>query len=148
ITENSQTPHHPNLDYYQSITSTHTTKIAKYTNDTFMLGGEIVAFVEGKDYLHFTVDGKLVQMTFSIDNGVPTAKQELIMHASEISNYGHRIVALDDEMGGYGFPRGYTKYYLLTVKDESVKAQYIAFGDNGGMIGAAGTISEPIDLTA
>ena len=51
----------------------------------------------------------------------------------------------NNKYGGFG--NGPTKYFLLTVKDGEVGAQYIAYGDHGGMIGVAGTISEPIDFS-
>lgn len=55
-------------------------------------------------------------------------------------------VALQDEEGGCGFPRGFTHYYLIIVKDGIAQAQYVVYGDNGGMLGVMGTISEQIDL--
>ena len=120
---------------------------AKYTNDAFMIGGEIVAFVNGRDYLHYTVDGEIVHLNFSIKDGVPSYEAKHIINATEYQNKGHRVVVSQDELGGYGFPRGYTKYFLLTAKDGVVSTQYIAYGNHGGMQGVAGTISEPIDFT-
>ena len=120
---------------------------AKYTNDAFMIGGEIVAFVNGRDYFHYTVDGEIVHLNFSIKDGVPSYEAKHIINATDYQNKGHRVVVSQDELGGYGFPRGYTKYFLLTAKDGVVSTQYIAYGDHGGMLGVAGTISEPIDFT-
>ena len=119
----------------------------KYTNDALMIGGEIIAFVNTKEYLHYSVDGVLVQLKFHLKDGIPSYEAKHIINMTEYHNYGHRLIALQDEEGGYGFPRGFTKYYLITVKDGEAFAQYVAYGDNGGMIGVAGTISEPIDLT-
>ena len=119
----------------------------KYTNDALMISGQIVAFVDTTEFLHYSVDGRLVQLYFSIKDGVPTCEAKHIINMTEYHNYGHRFLALQDEKGGYGFPRGFTKYYLITVIDGVAQAQYVAYGDNGGMIGVAGTVSEPIDLT-
>ena len=119
----------------------------KYTNDALMISGQIIAFVDTKEFLHYSVDGRLVQLHFSVKDGVPTYEAKHIINMTEYHNYGHRFIALEDEKGGYGFPRGYTKYYLITVIDGVAQAQYVAYGDNGGMLGAAGAVSEPIDLT-
>ena len=120
---------------------------AKYTNDAFMIGGEIIAFVNGTDFEHYTVDGEIVHLNFGLKDGVPSCTPKHIINSTEYWSKGHRVVALQDENGGYGFNRGYTKYFLLTVKDGEVGAQYIAYGDNGGVLGLAGTISEPIDFS-
>ena len=120
---------------------------ARYTNDMLMIGGQIIAFIDTEEFLHYSVDGRLVQLYFSLKDGVPSYEAKHIINMTEYHNYGHRFIALQDEKGGYGFPRGYTKYYLITVVNDVAQAQYIAYGDNGGMIGVAGTISEPIDLT-
>ena len=117
----------------------------KYTNDAFMVGGQIIAFVGTKEFLWYSVDGYLVQLFFFVKDGVPSYEAKYITYMSEYSSYGHRIIILHDELGGLG--RGYTEYFLLTVKDGEAQAQYVAYGDNGGMIGVAGAISEPIDLT-
>ena len=120
---------------------------AKFTNDAFMIGGEIIAFVNTTQYLHYSVDGELVHLKFSLKDGLPSYEAKHIINMTEYNSYGHRLIALQDERGGYGFPRGFTKYYLITVKDGEAFAQYVAYGDNGGMLGVAGTISEPIDLS-
>ena len=70
-----------------------------------------------------------------------------IINATEYQSKGHRVVISQDELGGYGFPRGFARYFLLTVKDGVVSTQYIAYGDHGGMIGVTGTVSEPIDFS-
>lgn len=120
---------------------------ARYTNDAFMIGGEIVAFVNTTDYLHYSVDGEIVHLNFSLNDGVPSYTAKHIINSTEYWSKGHRVVVLQDKNGGYGMNRGATKYFLLTVKDGEVEAQYIAYGDHGGMIGVAGTISEPIDFS-
>ena len=117
----------------------------EWTNDSFMIGGQIVAFVGGEEYYHYTIDGRIVQLNFAVKDDTPIVEEKLIIESTEIWSSGHRIVALQDELGGLG--RGYTKYYLLTAKDGKVQAQYIAYGDHGGMIGVVGSISEPIDFT-
>ena len=120
---------------------------ARYTNDAFMIGGEIVAFVNTTDYLHYSVDGEIVHLNFSLNDGVPSYTAKHIINSTEYWSKGHRVVVLQDKNGGYGFNRGATKYFLLTAKDGEVEAQYIAYGDHGGMLGVAGTISEPIDFS-
>ena len=120
---------------------------ARYTNDAFMIGGEIVAFVNTTDYLHYSVDGEIVHLNFSLNEGVPSYTAKHIINSTEYWSKGHRVVVLQDKNGGYGMNRGATKYFLLTAKDGEVGAQYIAYGDHGGMIGVAGTISEPIDFS-
>lgn len=119
----------------------------QFTNDAFMIGGEIIGFVNTTQYLHYSVDGEVVRMVFYFDNGVPNYRYEHLMYATELHNFGHRVVALQDKNGGYGFNRGPTKYYLLTAKSGVVAPQYIAYGDNGGVQGSAGCITEPLDLT-
>jgi hypothetical protein len=118
---------------------------ARYTNDAFMIGGEIIAFVDTHDYLHYSVDGRIVQLSFSLKDGVPSYEMKHIINSTEYHSYGHRLIALQDERGGLG--RGFTKYFLIMVVNGVAQAQYVAYGDNGGMLGVAGTISEPIDLT-
>ena len=124
-----------------------TGKFVSYTNDTFMIGGVIVGFVNTKQYEHYSFDGELVKMTFCLENGVPTYKPQHIMYSSELWNVGHRIVALQDKNGGYGFNRGPCRYFLLTAIDGVVAPQYIAYGDNGGIEGSAAAITEPLDVT-
>ena len=117
----------------------------KYTNDAFMVGGQIIAFVGTREFLWYSVDGYLVQLFFFLKDGVPSYEAKYIKYMSEYDSYGHRIIILHDQLGGLG--RGYTEYFLLTVKDGEAQAQYVAYGDKGGMLGVAGAISEPIDLT-
>lgn len=118
---------------------------ARYTNDVLMIGGKIIAFIETSDYYHYSVDGRLVQLSFSLKDGVPSYEARHIINMTEYTSYGHRFVALQDDKGGFG--RGFTKYFLITVINDTPQAQYIAYGNNGGMLGVVGTISEPIDLT-
>ena len=118
---------------------------ATYTNDAFMIGGEIVAFVDTNQNMHYSVDGRIVQLEFSLKDGVPSCEAKHVINASFYQSYGHRIVIDQDTNGGMG--GGSAKYYLIMVIDGKACAQYIAYGANGGMSGVAGTISEPIDLT-
>ena len=118
---------------------------ARWTNDAFMIGGQLVAFVDTSDYYHYSVDGRFVQLKFSLKDDMPHCETKHIINVSAYQSYGHRIVVDQDTNRGFG--GGYVKYFLITVADDKACAQYIAYGANGGMLGVAGTISEPIDLT-
>ena len=116
-----------------------------WTNDSFMIGGQLIAFIDTEDVLHYSINGRFVQLKFSLKDGVPTCEAKHIINASAYQSYGHRIVIDQDTNGGFG--GGFAKYYLIMVIDGKACAQYIAYGSNGGMLGVAGTISEPVNLT-
>ena len=80
-----------------------------WTNDSFMIGGEIIAYVETRQQLHYSVDGRFVQLEFSLKDGVPSCEAKHIINASAYQSYGHRIVIDQDTNGGFG--GGFAKYY-------------------------------------
>ena len=119
----------------------------QYANDGFMVGGEIIAFVETEELYHYSVNGKVIHMKFGLVDGEPTIKKYLIMDSTEYWSYGHRIVFLQDEEGGLG--RGYTKFYLLTVVGGQPKVSHIVNMDPETLYGyqMVNAITEPIDFT-
>lgn len=119
---------------------------ARWTNDAFMIGGQIIAFVDTEDDYHYSVRGRMVHLNFSLKEGVPNCEAKHIINTTIYHSYGHRLVAEQDE-NNEAYQGTYSKYYLITVLNDVPCAQYIAYGANGGMLGVAGTISEPIDLT-
>lgn len=120
-------------------------KFAEYAKDGFMMGGEIIAIVNTHLAYNYSVDGELVQLKFGLENGEPSYKSYKIMDASEISVYGHRMIVYQDELPDMS--RGPTKYYILTVVNGRPYANYVAYGDHGGMYGTANPVTEPIDLS-
>ena len=117
---------------------------AEYAYDGFMINGEIIGFVEYSQerYGH---GGKVVQFEFNVVDEVPTIVKHEIIEATEINCYGHRIIIYQDDAGRMG--RGYTKLFLLTVVDGTASARLVAYENNGGMIGVAGQITEPLLLS-
>ena len=117
----------------------------RYGNDAYVVGGEMLAIVDTHDVYDFSMDGRLVQLDFGLIDGVPSVKEVFSMKASEIYYTGYRLMATQDELENMG--RGFTKYFYITVKDGKVNADYVAYGNNGGMLGLTKPITEPLDLS-
>lgn len=117
----------------------------KYADDGYLIGGELIAIINTHELYSYSLDGELAMIQFGLKDGVPSANIMKIMDASELEMCGHRMVVLQDELPN--MQRGPTKYYIVTVANGRPYANYVAYGDHGGMIGLANPVTEPLDLS-
>ncbi len=118
----------------------------RYADDGFMLGGEIVAFVDTEltEDGVYSVNGKMVQLNFNCTEDVPGVTVTHIIDASEISTPHHNRLQVEQNENPYSPERGTTKYFLITVKGGIAQAEHYANGYNGGMSGLVKPIIDPI----
>ncbi len=120
----------------------------RFSDDAYLLGGEIIAFVnttltaDGRA----SMNGEIVRITFDGLNGEPKATFTHIIYASEIGVRNKRMVIEQNERP-WTYERGFTKYFLITVRDGKPNAEYFANGHNGGMTSLIKPITEPLDLS-
>ena len=120
----------------------------RYSDDGYLIGGEIIAFVDTKltDNGQASINGRMVKISFDSANGAPRAVITHIINASEISVQNHRMV-VEQNVEPYSFTRGDTKYFLLTVQDGAPIVEYFAYGYDGGVLGLTKPITEPLMLS-
>lgn len=114
--------------------------------DGCLIGGEIIAFTgtrKGPYNGGQSIDGTVVKLSFGLKDGAPSVTSEKIIEANEIWVKNHRMVISQYESSNTGRR---TKYFLLKVENGSVYADYVAYGDNGGIEGLTKPITEPLNL--
>ena len=118
----------------------------RYADDGFMLGGEIVAFVDTEltEDGVYSVNGKMVQLNFNCTEDVPGVTVTHIIDTSEISTPHHNRLQVEQNENPYSPERGTTKYFLITVKGGIAQAEHYANGYSGGMSGLVKPIIDPI----
>ena len=116
----------------------------KYAYDGYLIGGELIAFVNTERYLNASVNGDVVQISFEgYSQDTPSADSRYIISASEVSFWRERLIAEQNE-APYTSHRGSTKYYLVTVTNGEPRAEHIANGFNGGVTGLVKPVTEPL----
>lgn len=120
----------------------------RFSDDAYLLGGEIIAFVnttltpDGRE----SKNGEIVRITFDNLNGEPNATFAHIIDASVISVRNKRMVIIQNELP-WTYEFGFSKYFLITVRDGKPNAEHFANGYNGGITNLIKPITEPLDLT-
>ena len=119
-----------------------------FADDGYLIGGEIIAFVdtEQTDNGYYSINGRMVKISFDSANGAPRAVMTHIIDASEITVQRHRMVVEQNE-NPYSLTRGDTKFFLITVQDGIPNVEYFAYGYDGGMLGLTKPITEPLVLS-
>lgn len=121
----------------------------RYADDGYLIGGEVIAFVDTSPIYDdmYSVNGRMVQIKFDVsDEDSPKANIIHILSASEISCNGTRMLVEQNERP-YTSARGDTKYFLITVVGGTPMVEYVAYGRDGGMLGVANPITEPLVQT-
>lgn len=120
----------------------------RFADDAYVVGDKIIAIVDGDEYaynhLGKTLCGTVVELNFTSENGQPQAIITPIMEASNMSFSNRRLIAAQDEHP-YS-KKGFSKYYLITVTDGVVSAEYFGYGKDGGMRGLTKPITEPLKI--
>lgn len=115
-----------------------------YADDGWMLGGEIIAFVDTEQIEKYSINGKIVRIRFENSDGEPRAVVKHIINASELSVQPNNRTVVEQNERPLTSERGETKYFIITVKDGEPHVNYFAFGGSGGGISLTKPITEPL----
>lgn len=118
-----------------------------YADEGWMLGGEIIAFVDTQQFEDYSVNGSIVRIRFENANGTPRAVGTHIIKASEISVQPNNRTVVEQNERPYTNERGDTKYFLITVRDGEINVDYFAYGYNGRLSGLTKPVTEPLVLS-
>ena len=116
-----------------------------YADNAHLVNGEIIAFVDTEQTMggRYSINGRMVHITFDSANGTPHATITHLINASEMDMYNRRMVVEQNE-NPYSSTRGDTKYFSITVQNGVPKVTYFANGYNGGVLGLVNPITEPL----
>ena len=118
----------------------------RYADDGWMLGGEMLAFVDTQEYGAYSVNGRIVNIKFETVNGVPSVQIRHIINASELSIQPNNRTVVEQNHAPLTSYRGETKYFLITVVDGNINVDFFARGYDGGVTELTKPITEPLTL--
>ncbi len=120
----------------------------QYADDAHLINGEIIAFVDTEQTMgdRYSINGRMVHITFDNANGTPHATITHLINASEMDMYNRRMVVEQNE-NPCSSTRGDTKYFSITVQNGVPHVKYFANGYNGGVLGLVNPITEPLNLS-
>lgn len=120
----------------------------QYADDAHLINGEIIAFVDTEQTMggRYSINGRMVHITFDNANGTPHATITHLINASEMDMYNRRMVVEQNE-NPCSSTRGDTKYFSITVQNGVPHVNYFANGYNGGVLGLVNPITEPLNLS-
>ncbi len=118
----------------------------RFADDGYMIGGEIIAFVDTEQTVdgQYSINGRMVQLSFNCKNGEPGVTSAHIIDASEISTPFNNRIVIEQNKNPYSSERGATKYFFIMVNDGIVSVELYAYGYNGGLEGLVKPITEPV----
>lgn len=113
----------------------------------YLINGEIIAFVVTKVYPNIwrKSDGKIVKLSFGLENGVPSVKSEDIIFATDIIVQNHYLTISQDFYDSNNQLTN-SKYYRLRVKDGVISADYIVYQLKDGFKTVVNPIIEALSL--
>ena len=116
-----------------------------YGEDGYMLGGEIIAFVDAEQYSSgaASVNGRFVRIRFDTTGDTPKLVEDHIIYASEFHMVSGRLLFEQNE-NPLSLNRGDTKYFLMLVQNGEPVADYYGYGYGGRMLGVTKPITEPV----
>lgn len=116
-----------------------------YGEDGYMLGGEIIAFVDAEQYSSgaASVNGRFVRLRFDTTGDTPELVEDHIIYASEFRMISGRLLFEQNE-NPLSMKRGNTKYYLMLVQDGEPVIDYYGYGNDGRLLGITRPITEPV----
>ena len=120
----------------------------QYADDAHLINGEIIAFVDTEQTMggRYSINGRMVHITFDNANGTPHATITHLINASEIDMFNRRMVVEQNE-NPCSSTRGDTKYFSITVQNGVPHVKYFANGYNGGVLGLVNPITEPLNVS-
>lgn len=113
----------------------------------YLINGEIIAFVVTKVYPNIwrKPDGKIVKLSFGLENGVPSIKSEDIIFATNFAVQNHNLTVFQDFYGSNNQLTN-SKYYRLRIKDGVISADYIVYQLKDGFKTVVNPIIEALSL--
>ncbi len=121
-------------------------RFPRYADDGWMMGGEIIAFVDTEQVEKYSINGKIVHIRFESTNGTPKAIVSHIIDASELSVQPNNRTVVEQNERPLTSERGNTEYFLISVKNGEPKVNHFASGysGSGGGIRLTKPITEPL----
>lgn len=119
----------------------------RYADDGWMLGGEIMAFVDTEQFDKYSVNGRIVDIRFENTDDAPRAIVTHILSANELSVQPNNRTVVWQNRNPLTPDRGETKYFLITAQDGKVNVNFFATGYDGGVDTLTKPITEPLTLT-
>ena len=112
----------------------------------YLINGEIIAFIVTRQYENTWIqDGKVIKLSFGLENGVPSVKREDIISASDIWVQNHRMTIFQYFYNSNSQTVD-RKYHRLIVKDGVISTDYIAYQINDGFATLTKPIIDPLSL--
>ena len=112
----------------------------------YLINGEIIAFIVTRQYENTWIqDGKVIRLSFGLENGVPSVKREDIISASDILVQNHRMTIFQYFYNSNSQTVD-RKYHRLIVKDGVISTDYIAYQINDGFATLTKPIIDPLSL--
>lgn len=105
----------------------------------YLINGEIFAFIIKDYYWTRCTAGKVIKLSFGLENGVPSVKSEDIIFATEIAVQNHNLTVFQHFYSS-NYQNVDRKFYRVIVKDGVISTDYIAYQINDGYT----TLTKPI----
>ena len=88
----------------------------RYADDAHLVNGEIIAFVDTEQTPdgRYSINGRMVHLSFDSANGEPRATITHLIDASEMDMFNRRMVVEQNE-NPCSSTRGDTKYFSITI---------------------------------